>query len=162
MSEKLSVANRRKAREIALHVIFERSFDLDSVNGILTNRLTEEAFDSLKGETEVYESVLPVDECVYIRTLTEGIEAQKPLLAQAIQDHSHNWKLGRISRISRSILEIALYEILFMDDIDTSVSINEAVELAKKYDTEDAGAFINGVLGGYVKAGTQEAAQEQE
>jgi len=159
MSEKPNIAIRRKAREIALHIIYERSFDVDSVNGILSNRLTEEAFASLQGEAEVYDAVLPPEECIYVRTLTEGIEAQKPVLAESIREHSHNWKLERISRVSRAILEIALYEILYMDDIDTSVSINEAVELAKKYDTEEASAFINGVLGGYVKAGSKESIQ---
>ena len=96
---------------------------------------------------------LPAAECVYLRTLILGIDEKKSELDEIIRKYSLNWKLERISRISRAILEIALYEILEMKDIDVSVSINEAVELAKTYESEDAGAFVNGVLGGYVRSG---------
>ena len=152
MNEMTTVPARRNAREIALHIVYERSFDSDNTEGILSRRLSEESFDSLKSDIEVYEKYLPAEECVYVRTLTGGVEEKRLELAEIIASNSRNWRLERISRISRAILEIALYEILYMDSIDTGVSINEAVELAKKYDTEDASAFINGVLGGYVKS----------
>lgn len=151
MTEMKSVATRRSAREIALHIVYERTFDLDNMEGILSQRLSEEGFASLSRDISAYEKELPPEECVYIRLVTKGIEEKKMELADLIRQNSLNWKLERISRISRSILEIAIYEILYMDGIDTSVSINEAVELAKKYDTEDASAFINGVLGGFAK-----------
>ncbi len=152
MSEMTNVPARRNAREIALHIVYERSFDADSTEGILNQRLSEESFDGLKDDISVYENYLPTEECVYLRLLTNGVEEKRPELAEIIRANSKNWKLERISRISRAIMEIAVYEILYMDSIDTSVSINEAVELAKKYDTEDAGAFINGVLGGFARS----------
>ena len=146
-----SVKERRRAREIALHVVYERSFDADSFDGILRKRLTSEGFASLAEELPVYGEELPVSECVYLRELIRGIEEKKPELDAAISANSMNWKLERISRIGRAILEIALYEILEMEDIDVSVSINEAVELSKAYDSEEAAAFVNGVLGGYAR-----------
>lgn len=150
--EMTTVPARRNAREIALHIIYERSFDVDNTEGILAGRLSEESFDALKEDIHVYENYLPAEECVYLRLLTSGVEAKRLELAEIIRANSKNWRLERISRISRAILEIALYEILYMDAIDTGVSINEAVELAKKYDTEEAASFINGVLGGYVRS----------
>lgn len=154
MTEMHSVADRRRAREIALHVIYERSFDADSSEGILNRRLTGEAFDSLSGELSVYGEELPVSECIYLRTLIQGVEEKKAELDDIISRNSLNWKIDRISRVGRAILEIALYEILEMEDIDVSVSINEAVELAKNYDSEDAASFVNGVLGGYARSST--------
>lgn len=153
MTEMHSVSERRRAREIALHVVYEGSFGADSFDEILNRRLSGESFRSLADDLPVYGEELPVVECTYLRTLIDGIEEKKLLLDDIISKNSHNWKLERISRIGRAVLEIALYEILEMPDIDVSVSINEAVELAKNYDSEEAASFVNGVLGGYAKSG---------
>lgn len=153
MTDMHSVGERRRAREIALHIVYERSFDADSLDSILDRRLSEDSFHALSPDIPAYENELPAAECVYLRTLILGIDEKKPELDEIIRKYSLNWKLERISRVSRAILEIALYEILEMKDIDVSVSINEAVELAKTYESEDAGAFVNGVLGGYVRSG---------
>jgi N utilization substance protein B len=64
-----------------------------------------------------------------------------------IKEHSVNWKFDRISKVDLSIMRLALAEILYFDDIPDSVSINEAVELAKKFGGENSGKFINGILG---------------
>ncbi|RCX16801.1 NusB antitermination factor [Anaerobacterium chartisolvens] len=64
-----------------------------------------------------------------------------------MEKYSKGWKINRISRVDISILRLSIYEIGFRDDIPFNVSINEAVELAKKYSNEEAGAFINGILG---------------
>ena len=154
MTEMHSVAERRRAREIALQVVYERSFDADSFDGILNRRLTNECFASLAEDLPVYGEELPASECVYLRTLIRGIEEKKEELDGIISRNSRNWKIDRISRIGRAVLEIALYEILEMPEIDVSVSINEAVELAKNYDSEDAASFVNGVLGGYARSST--------
>jgi len=63
-----------------------------------------------------------------------------------IESYSSNWKLSRISGVDRNIMRVAVYELLYCSDIPTKVSINEAVDVAKKYGTEESGAFINGVL----------------
>ena len=154
MTEMHSVTDRRRAREIALHIVYERSFDADSLEGILNRRLANESFASLAGDLKVYGEELPVSECEYLRTLVLGIGEKKAELDDIISRNSQNWKIERISKIGRAVLEIALYEIREMDDIDVSVSINEAVELAKNYDSEEAAAFVNGVLGGYARSST--------
>ena len=105
--EMTTVPARRNAREIALHIIYERSFDVDNTEGILAGRLSEESFDALKEDIHVYENYLPAEECVYLRLLTSGVEAKRLELAEIIRANSKNWRLERISRISRAILESA-------------------------------------------------------
>ena len=63
-----------------------------------------------------------------------------------IEVHSKGWKIGRISKVDLSIMRLSIYEICFRNDIPLNVSVNEAVELAKKYSNEDAGSFVNGIL----------------
>ena len=69
-----------------------------------------------------------------------------------IEEHSHKWKTTRLSRVALSVLRLAVYELMYCEDIPVSVSINEAVELAKSYAGEEDASFINGVLGGIVRA----------
>ena len=63
-----------------------------------------------------------------------------------IEEHSHNWRLDRMARVDRSVLRVAVYELRFRDDIPKKVTLNEAVELGKRFGTEESSAFINGVL----------------
>ncbi len=140
--------NRRKAREIALCLVFNFSFNTDEKPEELLD-LYLEYFDEDKK--------LPVSDEIrndeYISKVYYGISEQMQTLDDIITKNSSNWKIDRVSRVSLSILRLALYEILYMDKekLPIEVSINEAVELAKKYDHDDSFTFINGVLGGAVK-----------
>jgi N utilization substance protein B len=69
-------------------------------------------------------------------------------LDEKITAHAHGWKTERLTRVSRSILRLAAYEMLYCEDIPASVSLNEAIELAKKFEDEKARPFINGILNG--------------
>jgi len=136
--------NRRNAREIALCLIFDFGFN------------TEEKPEEL---LELYLEYFQVDENkdkdisekirndAFISKVYFGVSEKLGELDEIISKHSANWKLERVSRVSLSILRLALYEMRYMDDIPTEVSINEAVELAKKYDHDDGYTFINGILG---------------
>ena len=70
-----------------------------------------------------------------------------------IQNNIEGWDIHRLARVDLSILRIAIYELLYRDDIPVQVSINEAIEISKKYSTEDSSKFINGILGGFVRTG---------
>jgi len=76
----------------------------------------------------------------------EGVLQHKDEIDQFIERFSNNWKISRMSRVDRNIMRIAVFEILYCDDIPFKVSINEAVDLGKRYGTEESGAFINGIL----------------
>ena len=88
----------------------------------------------------------------YINTVFGGVYDNVEMLDTIISDNAIGWKINRISKVSLCILRLAIYEIKFMDDIPVSVSINEAVELAKKYATQEDANFINGILSTVVKA----------
>jgi transcription antitermination factor NusB len=126
------MGRRRRARELALQVLFHMEFNSEDGN---------EAFDL------VCESFAPPEDIrAFSRLLVLGVWEKKDELDALIGRSSINWRLERMSRVDKSILRLAAYEILYMKDIPPKVSIDEAVELGKKYGTEDSGAFINGVL----------------
>ena len=83
----------------------------------------------------------------YGRKLLEGVESNKPMLDQRISHASNNWAIDRMPAVDRSILRLATYEVLCLDEIPVSVAINEAVNLAKKFGGDDSPRFVNGILG---------------
>jgi len=101
----------------------------------------EENFDT------VCKSFLPSKEIrPFARDLVLGVWRNKEDLDKLIGRASKNWRIERMSRVDRNILRIAVFEVLYMGDIPPKVSIDEAVELGKRFGTEDSGAFVNGVL----------------
>lgn len=122
---------RREAREQAFALIFARSINRDT-----TREIIEAA-----GEAED----VPVDD--FAAAAAAGVEENEAELDGQIEHYTRGWTVARLSKVSLSVLRLAVYEILYEKDIPVSVSINEAVELAKKYgDAEDA-PFVNGILG---------------
>lgn len=134
------MGKRRRARELALQFLYQ--FDTltesstEDINIEETLRLfwaTKET--SLEGDVREFSDRLITGACDNI----EGID-------EIIDRYSEHWRLSRMSRIDRNILRMAIYELVYLRDIPPPVTINEAVELAKKYGTEDSGAFVNGIL----------------
>lgn len=123
---------RTKARRQAMHILYQCD-----ITGASASRVLEtHAWNSDDGE--------PLDFC---RDLVLGVEAHQATIDGAISEISENWALGRMPVVDRNILRLAAYEILYLDDVPPSVSINEAVELAKVYGGDDSSKFVNGVLG---------------
>lgn len=98
----------------------------------------------------------------YGRTLLSGITEKKVALDKHISEASNNWSLDRMPSVDRSILRLATYEILFMDEIPVSVAINEAVNLAKKFGGDDSPRFVNGILGRIAHVEVKEVADDTE
>jgi len=92
------------------------------------------------------ENTLTEKDRTYISEVVEGVFQNKEFIDNMIEVHSRGWKIGRISKIDLSIMRLSICEICFRKDIPYNVSVNEAVELAKKYSTEEAGSFVNGIL----------------
>lgn len=122
---------RKEAREQAFILIFEKSF-------------REEPMEEIIADAFEYGLITPED---YVETVANGVEAQKETIDARIAANLKGWSLNRLSKVALAALRLAVYEMLYMDDIPTGVSINEAVELTKKFATEDDAAYINGVLG---------------
>ncbi len=97
------------------------------------------------------------DDTAYLQDITEGIYSQESELDARIDAFSRDWPVARIARVDLAILRVAAYEITRRDDVPTAVAINEAVEMSRKYSTDTAGAFINGILGNLARSMEREA-----
>lgn len=124
---------RRKARHQALDILYQREITGAPVGEIL--------------ESRSYPAEEIGEPGSFSRSLLQGVEANQPAIDKVIEDISENWTLHRMPLVDRSILRMAVYEILYVDEIPDSVSINEAVEMAKVYGGEDSSKFVNGILG---------------
>lgn len=78
--------------------------------------------------------------------LVEGVHQFRDKIDRLIERYSDNWKISRMSGVDRNIMRVAIYELLYCNDIPPKVSINEAIDIGKKFGTEDSGAFINGIV----------------
>ena len=138
--------NRRELREAALCMIFDYSFHADDDG----NEQLELYLDNFqdKDEKNISEELRNNE---YFTKVYFGVISNLAELDEVIEANSKKWSSKRISRVSRSIMRLALYEIKYMDDIPSEVSINEAVELAKVYCGDDDPGFVNGVLGAVYK-----------
>lgn len=123
---------RRASREIAMKLLYQLEIQKGDREEQIQRVLEENSF------TEKDRS--------YVIEVVEGVQRNLADIDKAIELHSKGWKISRISKIDLSILRLSIYEICFRDDIPYNVSVNEAVELAKKYSNEDAGSFVNGIL----------------
>lgn len=123
--------------------------------------LAPEFYERLREEDELFAAQPGEAEQAYLRQVTFGVYEEQAQLDAYIQAHAVDWAVSRIPRVALAILRVCLYEILHVEDVPTSAAINEAVEIAKLYEPQEVCAFINGVLGGFVRAQAP-AADEQE
>ena len=142
---------RNTAREIAIHLSYELSFTDKTIDELLDERLTAETFATLAGEDPIYQEAPNAKQADYIRRLVKGVDEHAAELDGYIAKYAKGWSFSRIPLVASAIMRVAMYEILYMPDIPTSVSINEAVEIAKKYETPETVKFINGILGSFVR-----------
>lgn len=122
---------RSQSREVAFTLLFEKTFTDDPLDEIVlrAGEASDRLFDA------------------FALSLAEGALRHLEEVDAVLSSSSKNWKLSRVSRVALSALRIAAYEMLFVEDIPSGVSINEAVELAKKYASSEDAAYVNGVLG---------------
>jgi transcription antitermination protein NusB len=127
------MGSRTKARECALQALYQ----LDTSGG--------SASDVLAGLWAHFE---PVDDDTktFAEALVRGAQREQGVIDELIQRASTNWKIERMARVDRNILRLAVYEILKRSDVPLKVTLNEAIELSKKYGSEESSAFVNGIL----------------
>ena len=142
---------RNTAREIAIHLSYQLNFTRQDPEELLKEYLSPERFAQLAGEDETYREPPGPKQCQYITRLVTGVAAHRAELDGYIEKYAVGWKFARIPMVAAAIMRVAMYEILYMDDIPNGVAINEAVELAKKYETDEVVKFINGILGTFVQ-----------
>lgn len=126
------MGKRRKARESTLQILFQLDF-----NHYLPERAIKQYWENRKASEEVKE---------YSNWLVNGIISHQEKIDNIIQSVSEHWRLSRMAVIDRNILRMAVFELLFEEDIAAAIVINEAIEIAKKYSNVEAAAFVNGIL----------------
>jgi N utilization substance protein B len=126
------VGARREGRELALQALY--SLDLNPMD-------TRESFRLLRENSRVAAAVRD-----FAEELVAGVVEKREELDRIISGQSTNWAITRMTRVDLNILRLATFELLYRSDIPKSVTMNEAIEVAKKYGTEESPAFINGVL----------------
>ena len=143
---------RGNARELAIHLIYGRNFTGEEPRQVVSTRLDKEYYPQLSAENDVYSDRPSRAQMVYIDTVVSGVANREEDLNATIQKFSIGWDVSRISRLARSVMQLAIFEILYVEDVPTGVAVSEAVRIVKKYDGDDTGAFVNGILGAFVRS----------
>ena len=143
---------RGNVRELAVHLIYAREFTGEEPAQLVADRLNKEYYAQLASENQVYEDRPSKAQMAYIDTVVSGVASRVEDLNAIIQKFSIGWDVSRISKLTRTIMQLALFEIQFVEDVPTGVAISEAVRIAKMYDGDDTGSFVNGILGSYARS----------
>ena len=142
---------RNVAREIAVHLSYELSFTDKPIEALLDERLTAEAFAVLAEEDALYAEAPNAKQADYIRRLVKGVYEHAAELDGYIAKYAKGWSFARIPLVASAIMRVSMYEVLYMPEIPNGAAINEAVEIAKKYETPETVKFMNGILGSFVR-----------
>ena len=142
---------RNTAREIAIHLSYELSFTDKPIDELLNERLTADTFSTLAEEDPIYAEAPNAKQADYIRRLVKGVNEHAAELDGYIAKYAKGWSFARIPLVASAIMRVSMYEMLYMPDIPNGAAINEAVEIAKKYETPEMVKFINGILGSFVR-----------
>ena len=142
---------RGNARELAVHLIYGRAFTGEEPEQVVSVRLDKEYYEKLSAENDVYTDRPSRAQLRYIDSVVSGVANREEDLNAQISKFSIGWDISRISKLARCILQLAIYEILYVEDVPVNAAISEAVELTRKYEDEDVVSFVNGILGSFAK-----------
>lgn len=153
---------RTTAREIAIQLGFAAVSSREEISQLMDRFFSPDHYETLRGENELYDELPDEKQMAYIRRLTELTMENRSEIDGYIERYAKGWKLERISKTALAVMRCAICEILYMDDIPNAAAINEAVELDKGYDEPDTVAFVNGVLGGFMRGEFGQTAPARE
>ena len=142
---------RSTAREIAMHLIYEMEYHQESPEELMEKVFSEGYYPRLAEESDLYQDRPNAKQMEYIRGCVQGVADHREEIDGIIEQYAVGWKLGRISKVSLAVLRLAVYEILYVEDAPTGAVINEAVEIARRYEEEEKVSFINGILGAFAR-----------
>ena len=140
---------RANARELAVHLIYGRAFTGEEPETVVSIRLEKDYYSKLSQDNEVYAERPSRAQLGYIDKVVAGVANREEELNDVIRKYSIGWDISRISKLARCVMQLAIFEILYVEDVPTGVAISEAVRLVKKYDGNDTGSFVNGILGSF-------------
>lgn len=143
---------RSTAREIAVHLVFGMDYTHAGADEALETLLETGYYAGLAAELELYQERPNKKQLAYIREVANGCMEKAEELDGVIARYSIGWPVARISRLTKAILRVAIFEILYVEDVPTGVAINEAVNLSRKYEDEDVVGFINANLRSFARS----------
>ncbi|WP_296193055.1 transcription antitermination factor NusB [uncultured Microbacterium sp.] len=132
---------RSKARKRALDILFQADVRGDDLAVVLAAEAKRAAAEPERAAS-----------WLYAREIVDGVIDHGADIDEQIMTHARDWKIDRMPAVDRALLRMATWEVLFNDDVPTAVAIDEAVELAKEYSTDDSGSFVHGVLARIARA----------
>ena len=140
------MGNRRRARELALQTLYALEKRPEAVNDAVANmrRWATETESSENDNADLLRGGEDIQS--FAEKIVRGVAANLQTIDDRIGQCSTNWKVPRMAAVDRNILRLATYELMHLGDIPPKVTLNEAIEIAKRYGTEESGAFINGIL----------------
>lgn len=145
---------RTVAREIAVRLCFCLSENPSDPEELLSLVFDEEYYSSLRQEDKLYRDSPDAAQLDYIKSIVVGVCGHAAELDGYIDKYAVGWKYGRVPRTAAAIMKTAMYEVLYMPEVPDRASINEAVELAKRYEPQEVVSFVNGVLGSFSRGET--------
>ena len=144
--------NRNIARELAVQIVFGVSASGTPVDEYVESFFADEHFAALLEENELYQEKPRTGMFAYIRRTVDGVFDNLTEIDALIEKFARGWTVNRISATARAVLRVAVYEILYAEDVPTGAAINSALEIDKGYDDADTVAFVNGVLGSFARS----------
>ena len=144
--------SRTAAREMAVRLCFCVFENPSDPGELLADIFEQDYYSTLKSEDDLYNISPGSEQLEYITSLVTGVCEHAAELDGYIEKYAIGWKFGRISRTAAAIMKTAMFEVLYLPDVPDRAAINEAVELAKRYESPETVSFINGVLGSFARA----------
>ena len=142
---------RGDARELAVHLIYGQEFTGEPAQEVIRVRLEKDYYACLSEDNAVYADYPSKTQKAYLDRVVTGVVDKIEELNAYIAQYSIGWDITRISRLARIIMQLSIYEAIYVEDVPVGVAISEAVRIAKKYDGDDTGAFVNGILGSFAR-----------
>lgn len=139
------MGDRRHARELALQILYQNDVNQESTGDL------DAFWEDHPASPEIR---------TFAETLVHGVRSRLDAIDALLQRHAEHWSISRMPAVDRNILRCALFELLYMDGIPAKVTLNEAIDLAKRYGSEKSGAFVNGVLDRVVHGETLPAGKD--
>lgn len=143
---------RSSAREIAVQILYAYTLVSAPLEELMEEWLSSPFYARLAGVDPLYENPPGQEESAYIHRLVSGVAAHMPEIDHYIEKYAIGWEFNRIPLTASCVMRVAMFEILYMPDIPNGAAINEAVEISKHYDIPEVAAFVNGILGSFVRA----------
>ena len=138
---------RANARELAVHLIYGRDFTGEEPSQVVATRLDKEYYEKLAAENQVYTQRPDRVQMAYIDQVVSGVANRSEELNALIAKYAIGWDISRISRLAKTAMQLAIFEIMYIDDVPTGVAISEAVRIVKLYEGED----VSGILGAFAR-----------